>query len=120
MLRTLAQIAFGNFFYPQNVSRNSFECLKMNRNANEFLPAILNLVTGIGVLLISFLLELRFPLPKEIAKPLGLFIVAAGMSLVICAVIHIREAFLEEKDRMHPSLLQLMLGEVTHIAEVPS
>ena len=24
----LAQIAFGNFFYPQNVSRNSIHCLK--------------------------------------------------------------------------------------------
>jgi hypothetical protein len=24
MLRTFAQIAFGNFFYPQNISRNGF------------------------------------------------------------------------------------------------
>jgi protein-S-isoprenylcysteine O-methyltransferase Ste14 len=68
----------------------------MNRGTNEYLPAILNAVTGVGVVLISFLVELRLPMPKEIAKPLGLFIVIAGMSLVVWAAIHIREAFLGE------------------------
>jgi protein-S-isoprenylcysteine O-methyltransferase Ste14 len=35
-------------------------------------------------------------MPKDIAKPLGLSIVLAGMSLVVCAATHIREAFLGE------------------------
>jgi protein-S-isoprenylcysteine O-methyltransferase Ste14 len=64
----------------------------MNRNMNEYLPAILNIVTVVGVLLISFLVELRFPMPKGMAKFLGLFIVYAGMALVIWAAVHIKGA----------------------------
>jgi protein-S-isoprenylcysteine O-methyltransferase Ste14 len=78
----------------------------MNRNTNEYLPAILNVVTGVGVLLISFLVELRFPLPKEIAKPLGLLIVVAGMFLIVWAAIHIKEAFLGEVEPRLDILVQ--------------
>jgi len=68
----------------------------MNRNSGEYLPGILNAVTAVAVLLISFLVEFRFPASKELAKPLGLFIVALGMSLVIWASFHIRGAILGE------------------------
>lgn len=68
----------------------------MNRNTNEYLPAILNMVTGIGVFLISFLVEFRFPIPKGTAKFLGLFIVYAGIALVIWAAAYIKGAFLGE------------------------
>lgn len=79
----------------------------MNRNTNEYLPAILNGVTAVGVVLISFLVELRFPMPKEIAKPLGLFIVYAGMSLAVWAAIYIRGAILGE---VEPRLDTLVRG----------
>ena len=78
----------------------------MNRNTNEYLPAILNVVIWVGVTLISFLVELRFPLLKEIAKPLGLLIVVAGMSLVAWAAIHIKEAFLGEVEPRLDILVQ--------------
>jgi len=68
----------------------------MNRNTNEYLPAILNVVTGIGVTLISFLVEFRFPMHKGTAKLLGLFIVYAGIALVIWAAMHIKGAFMGE------------------------
>jgi protein-S-isoprenylcysteine O-methyltransferase Ste14 len=68
----------------------------LNRNAGEYLPAILNLVSGGGVLLISFFVEPRIPMSKEIAKPLGLLIVLAGMALVAWAAVHIKRAFLGE------------------------
>ena len=55
----------------------------MNQNRNEFLPSILNVITGIGVLLISFLVEIRVPISTEVAKCLGLFIVSVGIALVI-------------------------------------
>ena len=61
----------------------------INRNTNEYLPGILNVVT-LGVVLISFSVELRFQIPKETAKFLGLFIVCAGMALVIWAAVHIK------------------------------
>ncbi len=60
------------------------------------LPGILNGVTGVGVLLISFLVELRLPMSREMAKPLGMFIVVTGMSLVVWAATYIKEAFLGE------------------------
>lgn len=68
----------------------------MKRNTNEYLPGVLNMVTGLGVLLISFLVEVRFPMQTKIAKPLGMVIVFLGMSLVIWAATHIKGAFLGE------------------------
>lgn len=65
----------------------------MNRTTNEYLPSILNVVTGMGVFYISFLEEFKFPIPKETAKFLGLLIVYAGMALVIWAAVHIKRAF---------------------------
>lgn len=68
----------------------------MNQNRNEFLPSILNVITGIGVLLISFLVEIKVQISTEVAKMLGLFIVSVGIALVIWSAIHIRGAFLGE------------------------
>jgi len=68
----------------------------MSKNVGEYLPGILNGVTGVGVLLISFLVDFRFPMSKEIAKPLGMFIVFTGMSPALWATIHIKEAILGE------------------------
>ena len=78
----------------------------MNRNTSEYLPAILNVVAAVGVFLISFFVELRFPMSKEIAKSLGLFIVAVGMGLVIWAAAHIKEAFLGEVEPRLDVLVQ--------------
>lgn len=68
----------------------------MNRNIREYLPGILNGVTGVGVLLISFLVELRIPMSREIAKPLGLIVVGLGMALAIWASVYIKSAIMGE------------------------
>ena len=78
----------------------------MNRNTSEYLPAILNVVAAVGVSLISFFVELRFPMSKEIAKSLGLFIVVVGMGLVIWAAAHIKGAFLGEVEPRLDVLVQ--------------
>jgi len=44
----------------------------MSRNTNEYLPAILNGVSGVGIFLISFLVDWRFSMSKETAKLLGM------------------------------------------------
>ena len=77
----------------------------MNGKKSEYLPAILNVVAGSVVLLVSFLVDLRFPISKVAAKFLGLFIVYAGMALVVWAAAHIRGAFLGE---VEPRLEELM------------
>ncbi|MCF6466071.1 methyltransferase family protein [Clostridium sp. Cult2] len=68
----------------------------MNQNKNEFLPSILNVIAGIGVFIISFLVEIRVPISTEVAKFLGLFIVSVGITLVIWSAMHIKEAFFGE------------------------
>ncbi len=72
----------------------------MKPNTSEYLPAILNAAAGVGVVLLSFLSlwleQLRFPVSTEIARPVGLFTICMGMSLVIWAAAHIKGAFLGE------------------------
>ncbi len=68
----------------------------MKRNTDEYLPSILNIATGVGVVIISFVVEFRFPMSKEIAKSLGMFLVISGISLVVWAATHIKVAFLGE------------------------
>lgn len=68
----------------------------MNQSKNEFLPSILNVIAGIGVFLISFLVEIRIPIDTEAAKFFGIFIVIVGIVLVIWSAMHIKEAFLGE------------------------
>jgi protein-S-isoprenylcysteine O-methyltransferase Ste14 len=64
--------------------------------SREHLPAILNGLSGIAVLLVSFLLDLRMPLPREVARPLGFLIVAVGMAVVAWAAVYLRSAFVGE------------------------
>lgn len=73
---------------------------------SEYTPSILNGVTGVVVILISFFVDLRFPISREIAKPLGLVIVFLGMALVLWATWHIREAFLGEVEPRLEVLVQ--------------
>ena len=77
----------------------------MNRIISEYLPAVLNVVAAGLVMLVSFLVDLRLPISKSVAKPMGFSIVLAGMSLVVWAAIHIKEAFLGE---VEPRLEQLV------------
>jgi protein-S-isoprenylcysteine O-methyltransferase Ste14 len=82
----------------------------MKRNANEYLHGILNLAAGVGVVLLSFLSRwielLCLPISTEIAKPVGLFIVYTGMSVVIWAAVHIKSAFLGEVEPKLDKLVQ--------------
>lgn len=73
---------------------------------SEHLPAILNGITGIGVILISIFVDLRFPISRDRTKPLGLLAVILGMSLVFWAGFHIREAFLGEVEPRLEVLVQ--------------
>lgn len=60
----------------------------------ETLPGILNVLAGAGVILLSLLIDLRFPLSRAVARRVGLFTVYAGMALVLWAATYIRAAFL--------------------------
>ena len=68
----------------------------MKELIREYLPGLLNVLTGLTVLLASFLVDSPFPMPREIAKPSGALIVLTGMSLVVWATMHIKEAILGE------------------------
>lgn len=52
----------------------------------------MNGLTGLGVILVSFLVDMRLPISIEVAKPLGMILVFCGMSLVVWATVHIRGA----------------------------
>lgn len=62
----------------------------------EYLPGALNALTGAGIILLSLFVDLRFSLAREVARPVGLFTVYAGMALVGWAAFHLRGAFLGE------------------------
>lgn len=68
----------------------------MNQSKNEILPSILNVIAGIGVFLISILVEVRVPIDTVVAKFLGIFIVFVGIALVIWSAMHIKGAFFGE------------------------
>jgi protein-S-isoprenylcysteine O-methyltransferase Ste14 len=78
----------------------------MNRNTNEYLPGILNGATAVGVMLVSFLVDLHLPLAQEVAKPLGMAVVAAGMAVALWAAAYIKEAFLGEVEPRLDGLVQ--------------
>lgn len=52
--------------------------------------------TGLGVLIISFLIDISLPLPVKVATSLGIGCVFAGMSLVVWSTLHMREAIAGE------------------------
>lgn len=68
----------------------------MNRTIHEHLPAILNVIAGVVVLAFSFLIEFRMPLPKDLAKLLGLLLIGLGMALAIWASVYIKSAIMGE------------------------
>jgi len=47
----------------------------------QYTPAVLNVAAGIGILLIGFLVRVRFPASAGLTKAAGLFIVFLGMSI---------------------------------------
>lgn len=78
----------------------------MRRSVGEYLPAVLNAVSGLGVLAISFLVELRFRVDVQLAKQSGIVIVAVGMLLVVWSAFHLRGAFLGEVEPTRPDLVR--------------
>jgi protein-S-isoprenylcysteine O-methyltransferase Ste14 len=68
----------------------------MRKNLAEYLPSALNLVSGIGVLVISFLVDVRFQADTQAAKQAGIVTVALGMLLVVWSAFHLRGAILGE------------------------
>jgi protein-S-isoprenylcysteine O-methyltransferase Ste14 len=60
----------------------------------EYLPSALNMISGIGVLVISFLVDARFQLDSQVAKQGGIISVVIGMLLVVWSAFHLRGAFL--------------------------
>jgi protein-S-isoprenylcysteine O-methyltransferase Ste14 len=56
----------------------------------------MNVLTGLGTLVTGLAVELRLPLPPDVAKLLGLTVLAVGIGLIAWAVFHIRSAFLGE------------------------
>ena len=60
----------------------------------ERLSTILYVLSAFGVLVISFLVDIRLPMRVEVAEPAGILIVFCGMSLVVWAAVHIKGAFM--------------------------
>jgi protein-S-isoprenylcysteine O-methyltransferase Ste14 len=73
---------------------------------SEYLPSILNGVTGIGVILVRILVDLRFSLSPELTKPLGILVVILGMCLVLWSAWFLREVFLGEVEPRLEFLVQ--------------
>lgn len=78
----------------------------MCHKIREYLPPALNAIAGIGVLLISFVVELRFQVNTRLAKQIGIVVVMLGMLLVVWSVYHLREAFLGEVEPIREDIVQ--------------
>jgi protein-S-isoprenylcysteine O-methyltransferase Ste14 len=72
----------------------------------QYLPGLLNVMAGLAVILISLLVDARLPFTRQIATGAGLFIVYAGMALVVWSVFHIRGAILGEVEPVLDTLVQ--------------
>jgi protein-S-isoprenylcysteine O-methyltransferase Ste14 len=68
----------------------------MPRNTREYIPTILNLLSALFVFVVSFFINVRLPVSKEVAKLPGILLVALGMALAVWATVYIREAILGE------------------------
>ncbi len=64
----------------------------------ERLAPLAYVSTALLVMVVSFWLEPRFPLRREIAKPAGLLVCALAMLLFTWALAHLRSAFLGNVD----------------------
>lgn len=62
----------------------------------EYVPGVLNGLAGLGVLMISFLIDLRLPIPQDTANLGGFLALLFGMSLVVWATVYIKEAITGE------------------------
>ncbi len=70
---------------------NNFRRLK-----DEYLPPILNGISGTGVLAVSIFTNLRMPIQKFVATLIGLIILYTGILVVVWATVFIKEAILGE------------------------
>jgi protein-S-isoprenylcysteine O-methyltransferase Ste14 len=68
----------------------------MSRRSNEYLPGILNGISGIAAIGVSLFVDARYEFPVGVAKATGIFLVFVGMALASWAAIHIKEAILGE------------------------
>ncbi|MBU7017788.1 MAG: isoprenylcysteine carboxylmethyltransferase family protein [Theionarchaea archaeon] len=64
--------------------------------AKEHVSGVLFGFTGLGVLIISFLLDICMPLPAKVATPVGIGCICAGMCMVVWAARHLKEAIAGE------------------------
>lgn len=68
----------------------------MRNRFEEYLPAALNMISGIGASVISFQGNGRFEAATEVAKRAGMALVVIGMAIVAWSAFHLRGAFLGE------------------------
>lgn len=69
---------------------------------DEYLAPILNGISGICVLAVSFYTPFQIPIQKSVAKPIGFIILYAGIMIVLLAATHIKSAMLGEvQPRLH-------------------
>jgi protein-S-isoprenylcysteine O-methyltransferase Ste14 len=78
----------------------------MRNSVSEYLPSFLNLISGIGVLAVSFLVEIRFQASVQGAKKAGIVVVVLGMLLVVWSAFHLRGAFLGEVEPTRNDLVR--------------
>ncbi|MFQ5799737.1 MAG: methyltransferase family protein [Bacteroidota bacterium] len=64
-----------------------------NQRSSEYLPSILNGLSGLGVLAVSLLLELRFSVPAALTKLFGILLVIIGMMVVVWSAMYLKKAF---------------------------
>jgi protein-S-isoprenylcysteine O-methyltransferase Ste14 len=53
-------------------------------------PAILNVVAGVGVVLVSFLMDSNLPVGREMARIAGVLVVYTGIAIVVWAGVHLK------------------------------
>ncbi len=68
----------------------------MKIDAREYWPSTLNFISASIVFLISFFIETKISMSKEILMKFGVIIVVFGMLIVVWATIYIKKAILGE------------------------
>jgi len=61
----------------------------MTHPLRRYILALLSMVVAVGILAVSFLAPLRLPIPKPVAKPVGVVIALMGMGLILWAAAHL-------------------------------
>jgi protein-S-isoprenylcysteine O-methyltransferase Ste14 len=88
----------------------------MKIRITDFLPGFLNLITAVIVFIVSFSLNLRFPILNDIAKNIGIILVICGMSIVVVSVIYIKKAIFGE---VKPNIDKLVVNGPYRIIRHP-